>query len=136
MENPVTNISRIGLIKDESPAAISIEIRTKLQQRILYEDPQLWLAICFIYHSAIRPGTELRLMKLNQINYNSKTIVIGNYLAKNGRTEVVDIPDQLYDLIVNKWKLQDYNQNLYAFGKQYNCNELKKAGHCKQYLRK
>ena len=117
MGNPVTNIPRIGQIKDESPAAISIELRTKLQQRIIFEDPQLWLAICFIYYSAIRPGTELRLMKLNQINYNSKTIVIKNYLAKNGRTEVVDIPDQLYDIIVNKWKLQDYNQDLYVFGK-------------------
>jgi len=117
MENPVTNIPRMGLIKDESPAGIPIEIRTRLQQRIIIEDPQLWLAICFIYYTAIRPGTELRLMKLNQINYNSKTVVIKNYLAKNGRTEVVDIPDQLYEIIVNKWKLQDYNQELYVFGK-------------------
>ena len=116
IENPVINIPRIGVIKDESPAAIQVNLRQKLQQRIEYEDPQLWLACCFIYYTAIRPGTELRLMKLNQINYSSKTVVVKNYLAKNGRTEVVDIPDQLYNLIM-KWKLQEYDQDLYVFGK-------------------
>ena len=56
-------INCVEQIKDESPAGIPIELRTKLQQRIIFEDPQLWLAICFIYYSAIRLGNELRLMK-------------------------------------------------------------------------
>jgi len=117
IENPVLNIPRIGIIKDESSEAIPLDIRMKLKTIIEQEDPQLWMAICFIYYTAIRPGTELRLMKLNQINYSSRTIVVKNFLAKNGRTETVDIPDPLYDLIVNVWKLQKYDQNLYIFGK-------------------
>jgi integrase len=118
-KNPVTNVPRLGCLKDEAPAAIPAWIRKKLQHEIEHEDPQLWMAICFIYYSAIRPGTELRLMKLSQINYSSRTITIKNYLAKNGRTEVVDIPDQLYHLIVNVWKLQDYDQSLFIFGKEH-----------------
>lgn len=117
IENPVLNIPRIGEIKDEAPVSIPREMRIKLQNRIKQDDPQLWLAICFIYYSAIRPGTELRLMKIKQINFDSKTIVIKNYLAKNNRTEVVDIPDQLFNLITDIWKLQKYDPELYIFGK-------------------
>ena len=117
IENPVLNIPRIGVVKDEASAAIPLDIRLKLKKEILSEDPQLWMSICFIYYTAIRPGTELRLMKLNQINYASRTIVVKNYLSKNGRTEAVDIPDPLYELIVNEWHLNKYDQNLYLFGK-------------------
>ena len=117
-ENPVTNIPRIGVIKDKAPAAIPQKIREKLYNLIIEEDGQLWMAICFIYYAAIRPGTELRLMKLSQINYDLKTITVKNYLAKNGRTEIIEIPDQLYLLITEEWKLQNYDQDLYVFGKE------------------
>jgi len=115
--NPVMNIPRIGVIKDESPAAIPRDIRAKLYENIKNKDPQLWMAVCFIYYSAIRPGTELRLMKIKNINFDLKTIVINNYLAKNRRTEIVDIPDQLFHLISEVWKLQTYDSDMYIFGK-------------------
>jgi integrase len=73
-------------------------MRKDLIKLIEKEDPLLFMAICFIYYAAIRPGTELRLMKLKQINFNSATITVYNFLSKNGRTEVVDIPDQLLKL--------------------------------------
>ena len=66
---------------------------------------------------AIRPGHELRLMKLNQINYSSRTVVIHSDVSKNKRTAAIDIPDQLFDLITGKWKLNTYDQSLYVFGK-------------------
>jgi integrase len=118
MAHPVMNIPRIGVLKDEAPAAIPKEIRIRLLNYIITEDPQLYMSICFIYYTAIRPGTELRLMKLSQINYDSQTITIKNFLAKNGRTEVIDIPDQLHYLITQEWKLQEYDQSLYVFGKE------------------
>ncbi len=116
MEHPVMNIPRIGILKDEAPAGIPKGIRTRLLNLIIIEDPQLYMSICFMYYTAIRPGTELRLMKLSQINYDSRTITIRNFLAKNGRTEVIDIPDQLLYLITQEWKLQEYDQSLYVFG--------------------
>ena len=116
-DNPVYDIPRIGTIKDEAPAAIPKYMRKMLQQKIEPEDPQLWMFICFIYYTAIRPGFELRLMKLNQINYSSKTITIFSDFSKNNKTETIDIPDQLFDMIVNKWKLNRYNQSLFVFGK-------------------
>jgi integrase len=117
IENPVLNIPRMGNVKDEASSSIPRNMRLQLQGAIKLEDPQLWMAISFIYYAAIRPGTELRLMKLKQINYDSKTCIVRNYLSKNGRTEAVAIPDQLHQLITEEWKLQDYDQELYIFGK-------------------
>jgi integrase len=116
-QNPVTDMPRVGAIKDEAPAAIPAYMRKILQEKIEQSDPQLWMFICFQYYTAIRPGVELRLMKLHQINYGSKTITIQNFLSKNNRTETIDIPDQLFDMIINKWKLNRYDQNHYIFGK-------------------
>lgn len=115
MSNPVLNIPRIGRVVDESAPSLPPEIRKRLQNKIKREDPQLWLACCMQYYCAIRPGTELRLMKLKQINYQVRTITVRNFLAKNSRTEVVDIPEQLYRMI-DDWDLESYDQELYLFG--------------------
>lgn len=116
MENPVLNIPRIGDVKDMSAPALTDSVRNKLQKKIEKNDPQLWLSCCFQYYCAIRPGTELRLMQLKQINYDTRTLTVKNYLAKNSRTETVDIPAQLFEMIED-WNLRRYDQNLYAFGK-------------------
>jgi integrase len=116
-ENPAQNTIHPGVIKDEAPAAIPAYMRKLLQEKIEHSDPQLWMFICFEYYMAIRPGIELRLMRLHQINYGSKTITIYSEKAKNNRTETIDIPDQMLALITEKWKLQTYNQELYVFGR-------------------
>jgi integrase len=74
------------------------------------------MACCFIYYTAIRPGTELRLMKFNQINFQSRTITVRNELSKNSKTETIDIPENLYHLLVDKWNLNTYDSELYIFG--------------------
>jgi integrase len=116
-ENPVYDIPKIGAVKDEAPAAIPDYMRKMLKKEIEGKDPQLWMFICFIYYMAIRPGHELRLLKLNQINYSSRTVIIYSDTAKNNKTSAIDIPDQLFDMIINRWKLHMYDQSLYAFGK-------------------
>jgi integrase len=117
-ENPVTGISgHIGLVKDQAAAGIPAYMRNMLRKKIEVADPQLWMFVCFMYYTAIRPGIELRLMRLNQINYDSHTITVYSSLAKNNRTETVDIPDELHNMIVKKWKLHEYNQELYVFGR-------------------
>ena len=118
-ENPVYDMPCIGLIKDEAPAAIPSYMRRLLQITIEKEDPQLWMFICFMYYMAIRPGQELRLMRLNQIDYDSRRIIVPNYFAKNRETESIDIPDQLFEMIIEKWELYTFNQGFYVFGKYH-----------------
>jgi len=87
IENPVMNIPRMGKIVDNAPAGIPAKIRLALKKEIEHEDPQLWMSCCFIYYTAIRPGKELRLLKIKNINFESQTITVFNELSKNRRTE-------------------------------------------------
>ena len=116
-KNPVFDIPKMGIIKNEAPAAIPQYMRLMLRKAIAPADPQLWMFICFMYYMAIRPGNELRLMRLNRINYSSKTVIIYSDTLKSNETRAIDIPDNLFDLIVNEWRLQTYDQTLYVFGK-------------------
>lgn len=115
MPNPVMHVARMGRVVDESAPAITEPVRALLKKHIEYADPQLWLACCIQYYTAIRPGTEMRMLQLKNINMEMHTITIRNYLAKNLRTEIVDIPDQLYILLLD-WNLENYAPNLYLFG--------------------
>lgn len=116
MDNPTLNVPRLGKVVDESAPGLSPQIRRALQRKIEKADPQLWLGCAIQYYTAIRPGTEMRLIQLKNINMEARTITIRNYLAKNSRTETVDIPGQLYNLFL-EWNLENYDQGLYLFGK-------------------
>ncbi len=116
MNNPALNIPRMGKVVDESAPGLSIEIRKALQRKIEKTDPQLWLGCAIQYYTAIRPGTEMRLIQLKNINMHLRTITVRNFLAKNARTETVDIPNQLYALLL-EWNLENYDQEWYLFGK-------------------
>ena len=118
MNNPATNIPRLGMVKDESAPALTEDIRAILQYKMEREDPQLWLACCFQYYCAIRPGTELRLLKIKDINMMSRTITVRNYLAKNDRTETIDMPGQLFNMLVD-FAINKYDGNLYLFGHDF-----------------
>jgi integrase len=117
MDNPVSGIQRIGIIKDEAPAAMPPEIRKVLGEKISKEDPQLWLACMVIYYTALRPGRELRLLKIENINFFSKTITVRNYYAKTLRTETIDIPDQLYNQFL-ELGLDKLPKHYYVFGRE------------------
>lgn len=110
-------IPRLGKIVDMSPASIPEIIREKFRRECEQNDPQLWLAINFVYYTAIRPRAELRLLKIKQINFTAHCVTVINELAKNNRTETIDIPDQLYTLLVDVWKLHKMDGELYVFGK-------------------
>lgn len=117
IHNPLADdIPRLGKIVDMAPAGMDIDIRRMLKDEIEPEDPELWMACCFIYYTTIRPG-ELRFLKLKQINIRSRSITVFNDIAKGRRTETIDIPDALHDLIVNNWQLQNFGRELYLFGR-------------------
>ena len=115
MDNPVLHIPRMGKVVDESAPALSKDIRNILKKKIEKADPQLWLGCTIQYYTAIRPGTEMRLIQLKNINMDARTITVKNYLAKNSRTETVDIPEQLYK-IISDWNIENYDSDFYLFG--------------------
>jgi integrase len=116
MENPVHGIPRLGEIKDCAPYPIPSNLRKKVGEEIKSKDRQLWLACCMMYFAAIRPGEEIRLLKVGDISFKSRKIIVRSTIAKSNRTDAVDMPSQLYEELM--WQRVDIcDPDLYVFGK-------------------
>ena len=115
-ENPAINIKKTGIIKDCAPLPITLADRKTLKDYIEKHNPQLWLACEIIYYCAVRPGCELRLMKIADIDFDNCILRIPAYNAKNASTETIKCPP----FIIEKMKLLKYNlfaPDFYVFGK-------------------
>jgi integrase len=79
------------------------------------KDPQLWLAISFEFYCFLRPGKELRLLKINDIDFGRGTIRVRVNNAKTNERHV-NIPDVFLLELRNEYKLHQYPRNYYVFG--------------------
>lgn len=113
--NPVYKIPNYGRVIDCSPEPYTEDERTRLKNTISKRDPYLWLACEMIYYCAIRPGTELRLLRIKHINFESSTITIPADLAKNKRRESVNVPSIVMEQM-ELLHLDRYDPELYVFG--------------------
>lgn len=117
IENPVVDLPKLGYNIDNAPAALSNKHRKELIEIIKNEDYQLYIACSMMYYCAIRPGEELRNLKIKDINIDSLRITINAKFAKNGKQEAIDLPISLANILANELKVQSYNHNDYLFGK-------------------
>lgn len=114
--NPVKRIPKMGKIVDCSPGIFGKDDRERLREAIKPKEPFLWLACEMLYYCAIRPGTELRLMKVGDIDLTKKTICVRAELAKNKTTEIVLFPNELLQHMISL-NIDHYDKNLYLFGR-------------------
>lgn len=117
--NPVKRIPKMGRVVDCSPGVFTQGDRERLRNAIKPKEPWLWLACEMLYYCAIRPGTEMRLMKVGDIDLEKKTICVRAELAKNKTTEIVVFPNELRDHMLSL-NLDQYDKGLYLFGKYGN----------------
>lgn len=94
-ENPAVNLPRLGKVVDKAPSAMTNKARKELSALIEVEDPQLHLACLCMFYAAIRPGEELRKLKIKHINMESKTITVMATTSKKNRHETIVMPNQL-----------------------------------------
>jgi len=115
--NPAERIPAMGKIVDCAAVPFKVDDRTKLKEAISRKDPQLWLACQIQFYCAIRPGTEIRLMKLKWIDFENEKFRIPNEEAKNNKTELVSIPpflmEEMKAMAINTY----IDKELYLFGK-------------------
>lgn len=90
-----------------------------LSEHIEEHNPELWLACQFLFYCFIRPGNELQNLKIEDIDLDNACIKIRGDHAKNGETEIVDIPDAFYKILVRK-ALHKYPDHYYVFAKAEN----------------
>ena len=114
--NPVVKIPNLGKVVDCSATPFTRSEMMRLKELISECDPQLWLACQIQYYCAIRPGIELRLMKIGWIDLDNMQIRIPNVEAKNNQTEIIEIPEHLYSEF-ERMNLNSYGFDLYLFGK-------------------
>ena len=98
-ENPVYDIPKLGIVKDEAAKPIPKNPRRLLMNSIKVADPQLFLVCQLEYYCAIRPN-ECRQLKIKDIDFENHIIRVRNEISKNKLTEVVSIPQQLYDYLI------------------------------------
>lgn len=114
--NPIRRIPKMGKVIDCSPDVFSKTDRERLRDAIKPKEPWLWLACEMLYYCAIRPGTEMRLLKVSDIDLKRKTIRVDAELAKNKRTELVTFPDELLQHML-ELNVDKYDGNMYVFGR-------------------
>lgn len=114
--NPVKRIPKFGVVIDCSPGVFDMDERKRLREAIKDKEPFLWLACEMLYYCAIRPGTEMRLMKIGDIDFDTKNICVRAELAKNKTTEYVGIPNVLLQYMLDL-HLNVFDKDLYVFGR-------------------
>lgn len=113
--NPVFDIQLPPKTKDEAARPLGTDDLKMLLETIERCDPQLYLACMMQYYLAIRPGNELRGLRVMDIDLFNKTVVITDQTAKVRRS-TIDLPDAMAD-IIRKQNVMNYDRNFYVFGR-------------------
>ncbi len=107
--------------KDQGADIIQPVHLKPLLLEIKEHDPQLFLACMIQYYCFIRPGRELRLLKIGDIDCNLGLITIRQENAKNKLRQVVTMPQQLIDICL-EYGIDTADKSLFIFGKKKRFN--------------
>lgn len=118
LENPIYNIPH-GADKDMAPRPIAAWDIETFRDTISKDDPQLWMAIEFQTYCFLRPGKELRLLKIRDIDFARGLINVDRFRAKTNRERYATIPHHFLLKLRNQYQLQRYDHDYYVFGKEY-----------------
>jgi site-specific recombinase XerD len=110
-ENPFHEIQKLPSIAGKHVAYTPDKL-AKFKALITNKEPQLWLFINFIYFAFIRPGEELRRLRVRDIR--KTTINIEGENAKNNTTQHILIPTALEEIIQEN-NLRSYHEDHYVF---------------------
>lgn len=114
-ENPVYDVKIPRKTTDYGAKPFLQHDATRLLHLIKKGDPQLYLACLFQYYLGIRPGTELRLLKIKDLDLYNNSITVNMDNAKNGKKKTIDVPKQLTNLCIEEYQLQLYPREHYVF---------------------
>ena len=99
-DNPVPKITIPETGEDFAAVPFLDDDMERIVKAIRGEDPQLYLAAMLQYFCFVRPGEELLSLRVKQINFTSRTIFIPKNIAKKRCERTMDIPSQLYELLL------------------------------------
>lgn len=112
--NPVYDMPGTTRINDQAPRPIS-ESDVKIFIAEIKKQPQLYLAVLLQMFCFIRPGNELRSLRIGDVDLSRNTIRILKSNAKTREERVVTIPNFLAEKLKGEFMLQGYNRNYFLF---------------------
>lgn len=115
LKNPIPKVIIPEVGEDYAAVPFLDDDMHALLDAIREEDPQLYLAALLQYFCFIRPGDELLKLKIGQINFSKRTIFIPKDITKVRVARTIDIPNQLYDLLVEQG-IHRMNKELLVIG--------------------
>lgn len=115
-ENPVYGIELPRKKVDNAARPIIETDLNKLLDAIEFDDPQLYMALMIQYYSAIRPGNEMQNLRIKDIDFFNNQAVINAVDAKRER-RIATLPDQLVELLTDRFQLQQFNPDFYILGR-------------------
>ena len=113
--NPCYDLPETKRKNDSAPQPIQEFDIAVFRDGIEPEDPQLWMAVCFEYYCFLRPGKELRLLQLGDIDFGRGVIRVR---ANNAKTveRYVSVPEKFLQQLREKYKLHEYPRRYFVFG--------------------
>lgn len=102
--------------KDCSAALIPSHVLPELLADIKKNDPQLFLACMLEFYCGVRPGREVRLIKVRNFDLIDGILTIDAEKSKNGKTGRVTMSDDLVQ-ICREYGIANADPDLYVFGK-------------------
>jgi integrase len=112
---PLEGIIRPPKVKDMAARPLKDNDMRLLLNHIYIRDEQLFLACLFQFFLCCRPGNELRLIKIQDIDLSNNIAHITQESGKTGKRKVT-IPDALAELLINA-KVMAYPGTNYLFSK-------------------
>jgi integrase len=116
VSNPVHDLPECTRVTDQAPVPIH-EFDIAIFKEELVNDPQLWMAVQFQYYCALRPGRELRLLRIQDIDFARGQVTVMRTQAKTKITRTVVIPAVFLQVLRNEFHLMKYKKDFYVFGK-------------------
>lgn len=114
--NPCFDLPTTRRINDQTPQPIQEFDITPFRQTISQCDPQLWLAIQFEYYCFLRPGKEVRLMRISDIDFGRGIVRVSPVNSKTVERHI-PIPYVFLKAIREEYKLHTFPRDFYVFGK-------------------
>lgn len=114
--NPVYNIKKCNRINDQAARPVYEYDIKRFKKAILVNDKQLWMAIEFEFYCYLRPGTELRLLKIEDIDFGRGLIYINRDNFKKRVENVKEIPNHFLIKLREEYQLIDYPREYYVIG--------------------
>lgn len=114
-KNPVYDLPSGIQRYDHSAQPMTKDDARTLLDYIKKKDVQLYLFCAMIYYCAIRPGTELRFLKVKDINFFTNMIKIDIANGKTGEG-FINMPPEVARILRSQ-KISTYNRDFYVFGK-------------------